>query len=134
MFMLAFTIIMRKPMKALVAVLLFALAPVALAPLPFAPLAFAQETQEAQFKVYGNCGMCKTRIEKAASVKEVRYAKWNKSTKMLSVAFAVPGMTADSLQRRIAAVGHDTDTYKAPDSVYAALPACCLYRGTSTTH
>ena len=121
-------------MKALVAVLLFALAPVALAPVAFAPLAFAQETQEAQFKVYGNCGMCKTRIEKAASVKEVRFAKWNKSTKMLSVAFTVPGMTVDSLQRRVAAVGHDTDTYKAPDSVYAALPACCLYRGTSTTH
>ena len=111
-------------MKALIAVLLFALAPVA----------FAQETQEAQFKVYGNCGMCKSRIEKTASVKEVRYAKWNRSTKILSVAFTVPGMTADSLQRRIAAVGHDTDTYKAPDSVYVALPACCLYRGTSTTH
>lgn len=107
---------------------------IAVAVLAFAPLGFAQETQEAQFTVYGNCGMCKSRIEKAVTIKGVRYAKWNKSTKMLTVAYTTPGMTVDSLQRRLAAVGHDTETYKAPDSVYAALPACCLYRGGSSTH
>ena len=35
-------------------------------------------------------------------------------------------VTIDSLQRRIAAVGHDTEAYKATDDVYGALPACCL--------
>ena len=129
MFMHAHTIKLRKPMKALVAVMLFALAPVALA-----PLAFAQETQEAQFKVYGTCGMCKTRIEKAVAIKEVKYAKWNKTTKMLRVAFQTPGMTLDSLEQRIAAVGHDTEKFKAPDEVYASLPACCLYRNGNNTH
>ena len=96
----------------------------------------AQEStvQEAQFKVFGNCGMCKTRIEKAVAIKEVKYAKWNKTTKMLGVAFQTPGMTRDSLERRIAAVGHDTETFKAPVELYADLPACCLYRNGNNTH
>jgi len=96
----------------------------------------AQEftTQEAQLKVFGNCGMCKTRIEKAVAIKEVKYAKWNKSTKMLRIAFRTPGMTVDSLEQRIAAVGHDTEQYKASDEVYASLPSCCLYRNSENTH
>lgn len=99
-------------------------------------LSFAQEStvQETQLKVFGNCGMCKTRIEKAVAVKEVKYAKWNKTTKMLRIAFQTPGMTLDSLEQRIAAVGHDTEKFKAPDEVYASLPACCLYRNSNSTH
>lgn len=96
----------------------------------------AQESsvQEATFKVYGNCSMCKNRIEKAVAIKGVRYAKWNKSTKMLKVAFMSEAVTVDSLQKRIAAVGHDTDTYKAPGAVYELLPDCCLYRDNAVTH
>jgi hypothetical protein len=96
----------------------------------------AQEStiQEAQLKVSGNCGMCKTRIEKAVAIKEVKYAKWNKSTKMLRIAFRTPGMTLDSLEQRIAAAGHDTEKFKAPDGVYASLPSCCLYRNGEDTH
>ena len=96
----------------------------------------AQEpsVKETQFKVFGNCGMCKTRIEKAMQIREVKYAKWNKTTKMLSVAYLYPGLSIDSLQQRLAAVGHDTEKFKAPDSVYAALPACCLYRAGGQTH
>jgi periplasmic mercuric ion binding protein len=90
--------------------------------------------QEAQIKVFGNCGMCKTRIEKAVAIKEVKYAKWNKSTKILRIAFRSPGITLDSLEQRIAAVGHDTEKFKAPDDVYASLPACCLYRNSDATH
>jgi periplasmic mercuric ion binding protein len=90
--------------------------------------------QEAQIKVFGNCGMCKTRIEKAVAIKEVKYAKWNKSTKILRIAFRSPGITLDSLEQRIAAVGHDTEKFKAPDEVYASLPACCLYRNGNATH
>jgi hypothetical protein len=96
----------------------------------------AQEStiQEAQLKVFGNCGMCKTRIEKAVAIKDVKYAKWNKSTKMLRIAFRTPGMTLDSLEQRIAAAGHDTEKFKAPDEVYADLPSCCLYRNGENTH
>ena len=94
----------------------------------------AQDVTETEFRVAGNCGQCKTRIEKTVSIKGVKFARWNKNTKMLKVAFVATAVTVDSLQRRIAAVGHDTDAYKAPDAVYQALPACCLYRDNATTH
>lgn len=90
---------------------------------------FAQEEKviETEFKVFGACGMCKARIEKAVKIDEVKSATWDKTTKMLAIVYE-PTVTVDSLQKRIAAVGHDTDNYKADDEVYAALPKCCLYR------
>jgi hypothetical protein len=88
---------------------------------------------ETEFKVFGNCGMCKTRIEKAVKIKEVKYAKWNKDTKMLKIAFEST-IDVDSLQKRVAEVGHDTEKFKANDEVYAALPKCCLYRDNPKTH
>jgi hypothetical protein len=94
----------------------------------------AQDVTETEFRVSGNCSQCKTRIEKTVTIKGVKFARWNKSTKMLKVAFVSTAVTVDSLQRRVAAVGHDTDTYKAPDAVYEALPACCLYRDNANTH
>jgi periplasmic mercuric ion binding protein len=96
---------------------------------------FAQDKKvvETEFKVFGNCGQCKNRIEKAVKIKEVKFAKWDRNSKILKVAFETP-MTADSLQKRIAAVGHDTEKYKAPNSVYSALPECCLYRDGSKAH
>ncbi|MEY3194639.1 MAG: hypothetical protein RIQ78_736, partial [Bacteroidota bacterium] len=41
----------------------------------------------AKFKVYGNCGMCEQRIEKAASIKGVKSADWDVDTKILSITF-----------------------------------------------
>lgn len=107
-----------------------------LAALFAAPLLLAQDSSpvEAKFKAYGNCGMCKKRIEKAVTISEVKFAKWDKSTKLLTVAYLPANMTLDSLQQRVAAVGHDTDRFKAPDSVYALLPGCCLYRNGGNTH
>ena len=104
--------------------------------LAFVTFGSAQDSsvEETSLKVFGNCTMCKTRIEKALKIKGVRYARWNKSTKMLKVAFEPNVVTLDSLQKRMAAVGHDTEQYKAPDSVYEALPGCCLYRDNATTH
>jgi periplasmic mercuric ion binding protein len=102
----------------------------------FSSLALAQETvvKDTTFKVFGNCGQCKSRIEKAMKIKEVKMAKWNKQTKMLSVAFLSPAITVDSLQKRAAAVGHDTEKYKADNAVYEALPGCCLYRDGASSH
>jgi periplasmic mercuric ion binding protein len=84
--------------------------------------------KEEKFKVSGNCGECKTRIEEAMKIKEVKFAKWDKKSKMLTVAFDSKTMTADSLQKLAASVGHDTEKYKASDEVYNNLPSCCLYR------
>jgi membrane fusion protein, copper/silver efflux system len=82
-----------------------------------------------QFKVSGNCEQCKDRIETAAkSVSGVSSADWNSETKMLHVQFDRAKTNSDAIQKAIAAVGHDTEKYKAPNAVYKSLPECCLYR------
>lgn len=89
--------------------------------------------KEIKFKVFGNCNQCVDRIEGVLKIPEVKYSKWNKKTKILRVIFD-SSIDADSLHKRIAAVGHDTEKFKAPDSVYASLPKCCLYRENPKTH
>ena len=82
-----------------------------------------------QFKVSGNCEMCKERIETAAkSVAGVASAEWSTETKMLHLNFDGGKTSSDAIQKAIAKSGHDTEKYKAPDDVYKALPDCCLYR------
>lgn len=91
---------------------------------------FGQDKTET-FKVNGNCGMCETRIEKAAeSVDGVKTADWDKSTKMLEVSFDALKADKDKIQKAIAKVGHDTGKYRAKDEVYESLPACCKYKRT----
>lgn len=86
-------------------------------------------TEHLQFKVSGNCEMCKDRIETAAkSVSGVSSADWSSDTKMLHVQFDGSKTNSEAIQKAIALVGHDTEKYKAKDVVYKALPECCLYR------
>jgi copper chaperone CopZ len=83
--------------------------------------------QTTSFKVWGNCESCKARIEKAAKSAGVTTADWNKSTKMLKITFDAAKTNADKVSKAIAAVGHDTEKYKADAQVYNALPGCCKY-------
>jgi copper chaperone CopZ len=78
-------------------------------------------------KVSGNCGMCKDRIEAAAKVEGVTKADWNKDTKLLTLVYNPAKVKSDDVQKKVAAVGHDTEKFKAPDAVYAKLPGCCKY-------
>lgn len=87
---------------------------------------FAQEKTDS-FRVYGNCGMCKKRIEKAAITEGVTTAIWDVDTKMMLLTYDTAKTSLDAVQQRIAAVGHDTGKYRADDKVYAKLPGCCLY-------
>jgi len=88
---------------------------------------FAGEKTE-KFKVYGNCGMCEKRIEKAAnSVDGVQSADWNKESKMMEVKFDDAKTDVHKVHMAIAKVGHDTEMHKAKDSVYNDLPGCCKY-------
>ena len=81
-----------------------------------------------KFKVYGNCGMCESRIEKAAkSVEGVSKADWNKETKMMEVTFDDAKVSTEKIEKAIAKVGHDTPHFKAKDEVYSELPGCCKY-------
>ena len=91
--------------------------------------ALGQETKTEKFKVFGSCGMCENRIEKAATdVEGVTSADWNKETKMLEVSFDSEKVKIEDVHIAIAKVGHDTEKEKADDNVYNALPGCCQYR------
>jgi mercuric ion binding protein len=79
------------------------------------------------FKVYGNCVMCKDRIEKVVKAEGAETASWDLKTKMLTVNYDPSKTSKDGLCKKLAAVGHDTEKYKAPDDVYAKLPGCCHY-------
>ena len=79
-------------------------------------------------KVAGNCETCKTRIEKAAKVEGVTKAEWSVKTKMLTLVYNPAKVKSDDIQKKLAAVGHDTPKYKADAKVYSALPGCCKYR------
>ncbi|MCK9638858.1 MAG: ATPase [Prolixibacteraceae bacterium] len=100
----------------------------------FVPNTFAQTPAKSiaskteTIKVSGNCGMCKDRIEAAAKVAGVAKADWDKSTKILTLAYNSAIVKSDDIQKKIAAVGHDTEKYKADSKTYNSLPGCCKYR------
>ncbi len=97
--------------------------------------AFAgNDVKEAKFKASGNCGMCQKRVEKSLRIKEVSSAAWNKKTKTVAVKYDASAISLDSLQKRVASVGHDTEKFKASDALYENLPGCCLYRETGHEH
>jgi periplasmic mercuric ion binding protein len=78
-------------------------------------------------KVAGVCGMCKTRIEKAAKDGGASSAAWDMKTHILAVSFDSSKTSKEKLSKKIASVGHDTENHKAPDEVYAKLHECCHY-------
>lgn len=78
-------------------------------------------------KIWGNCSTCKSRIEKAAKIEGVSKAEWNKDTKVLTLVYDPALVKSDDVQKKIAAVGHDTEKYKTDDKVYNSLPSCCQY-------
>lgn len=84
-------------------------------------------TKTESFKVWGNCSMCKDRIEKAVKSEGATEALWDSKTKMLAVTFDTKKTSVDALSKKLASVGHDTEKYKAPDDIYAKLPGCCHY-------
>jgi periplasmic mercuric ion binding protein len=85
-------------------------------------------TVKASIKVYGNCAMCKRRIETALDTKGIKAATWNTKTKQLEVVYQSDKITEKRIHEIVSSVGHDTDQMKAKDDVYANLPFCCLYR------
>ncbi|MBE3086800.1 MAG: heavy-metal-associated domain-containing protein [Bacteroidetes bacterium] len=84
-------------------------------------------TKTETFKVWGNCDMCKARIEKTVKAEGATSAAWDAKTKMLAVTFDPSKTSMDAFGKKLASVGHDTEKYKADDKVYNALPGCCKY-------
>jgi Cu(I)/Ag(I) efflux system membrane fusion protein len=81
------------------------------------------------FNVSGSCEMCKERIEKTAlSVNGVVSAEWDIPSKILHLGYNSSVTSLETVQKAIAAAGHDNGKYRAPDDVYSQLPECCHYR------
>lgn len=94
---------------------------------------FAQN-KTGKFKVYGNCGMCENRIEKAAlSVDGVSKADWDKSNKIIVVTLDKSKTDIHKIHVAIAAKGHDTEMHKSKDDIYNKLPGCCQYERAGTS-
>lgn len=88
-----------------------------------------EKNKSVTFEVKGNCGMCKSRIEKAAvKMKGVKYATWSPETKVFEAIIDERKCSVTDIKQRIAEVGHDSEGFTAPKDVYDKLPECCKYR------
>ena len=86
-----------------------------------------------EFKVTGNCNMCKKTIETSLKGNPgITLAEWNKESKMIKVIFEPEKISEDQIHQNIADVGYDTEKKKASDKIYSSLPGCCQY--TRTLH
>lgn len=80
------------------------------------------------FGVRGNCGMCKTTIEKAANgVEGVESANWDVDKKKIDVSFDSSKTDAMAIHKAIAASGYDTEKVAGSEEAYNGLPGCCKY-------
>ena len=87
------------------------------------------------FKVSGVCNMCKKRIETAAyGISGVKKAAWSAQKQALEVVFDAKKASNEAIQKRVAAIGHDTEKAKADDKAYGKLPDCCKYRDGVEIH
>jgi len=89
---------------------------------------FAQTAAKAEtIKVWGNCGMCKATIEKAATKGGATTTNWDEESKELKVSYAANNTSSDKIQKEIAKAGYDTQGFTAPDKAYNKLHGCCQY-------
>lgn len=78
-------------------------------------------------KVYGNCSMCASNIEKAGNQKKIAQVQWNEDTQIAKLTYDSTKTNREEILKRIALAGYDNDEYLAPDNAYAALDDCCQY-------
>ncbi len=79
--------------------------------------------------VAGRCNHCKERIEKLVrELPGVQSAQWDRTSKLLTVTYDPEHVSRAQIQEKLAAGGHDTEEYTAPDEAYGKLPKCCRYR------
>ena len=84
---------------------------------------------EISFGVRGNCGMCKTTIQKAAlSVDGVEEASWDIQTKVLDIRTnSNLDLITIKIHNAVAKSGYDTELVLANSEDYNNLPGCCQY-------
>ena len=80
------------------------------------------------FGVRGNCGMCKSTIEKAVNgVEGVASANWNVEKKKIDISYDDKKTNEMAIHNAIAASGYDTEKVKGNLEAYDGLPGCCKY-------
>lgn len=79
------------------------------------------------YKVAGNCEMCKNTIETAANKKGLSLAEWNKDTKIMRLTYDSVKTSASEILKKVAYAGYDNEEFLAPDEAYSKLPGCCHY-------
>ena len=97
-----------------------------------ATTSFSQKTKTETFQVSGNCGMCETKIEKAAKAAGATYADWNKDTKVITVKYSSTSSNLAKIQKSIADAGYDNVGVKTTTEAYDKLHACCKYDRTES--
>ena len=60
------------------------------------------QTKIDTIKVSGECGMCKSRIQKTLKIDGIASAAWDTETKLLVVAYDVSKISNDDIQKKIA--------------------------------
>lgn len=98
-----------------------------------ATVSFAQKAKTETFQVLGNCGMCETKIEKAAKSAGATYAEWNKDTKIITVKYKSSSSNLAKIQKSIAEAGYDNAAVKSTTEAYDKLHACCQYDRTASS-
>lgn len=95
----------------------------------FSAASFAQikNSKTVSLKVYGNCDMCKAKIEKAGTQKGISKTIWDEKTDMATITYDTKKTNADAVLKKIALAGYDSDNFLAPDAAYNSLPGCCKY-------
>jgi mercuric ion binding protein len=93
----------------------------------FSAFSLSAQTQTATIKVYGECGMCRSRIEKTAKATGATKASWEEDNKELTVTFDARKTSAAKIEKALAGKGHDTEHETATKAAYDKLPECCHY-------
>lgn len=93
----------------------------------FAASAQKSVTKKETFKVFGECGMCKKTIEKAAKDSGAIAASWSEETKQLTVTYKTGKSSNEKIQQAIAVAGYDTRDLTADNAAYDKLHECCKY-------
>ncbi len=99
----------------------------------FCSVAIAQDST-ATLTVAGVCGMCKSRIEKAAGANGLEKAVWESGSQLLTLTFDAATYDVEAAKERILAVGHDVEGRAADQAAYEKLPKCCHYHDEKNAH
>jgi periplasmic mercuric ion binding protein len=85
--------------------------------------------QSANFKVWGNCEMCKKTIEASLNKQDgIQSVEWDVKSKMIVVKYDSTTINENDLHKNIAASGYDTEKERGDDKSYNSLHSCCQYK------